>query len=43
VLVTNCYMFWHKGAILRQFINNKWSYFQHVLQVPVTLSSIIKW
>ena len=20
---TNCHMFWHEGAILRQFINNK--------------------
>ena len=42
VLGTNCYMLWQEGAILTEFIRKSVSYVQHVLQVPVALSSIIK-
>jgi len=29
------YMFWHQGAIIREFINNKVLYIRQVFQVPV--------
>jgi len=35
-------MFWLEDAILREFIRNKVSYVQHMLQALVTISSIIK-
>jgi hypothetical protein len=35
-------MFWHQGAILREFINNKESNVQYLFQALITLTSIIK-
>jgi len=42
ILSTNSYMFWYQGAIRRQFITNRGSYVQHVLQMLVTLSFVTK-
>jgi hypothetical protein len=41
ILGTNYYMFRHQGAGLKEFTNNKGSYFQHVLQVLVVSIFII--
>jgi hypothetical protein len=35
-------MFRHQGAIFTQFITHKHSYVQHIIQVPVTLTFIIR-
>jgi hypothetical protein len=43
ILGTNCCVCWLEGAILREFIKNKRSYVQHMLQAPVTISCIIEW
>ena len=42
ILDTASYMFCPRDAILRQFIKNRGSYVQHVLQVLVTLIFITK-
>ena len=35
-------MFWHQGAILREFNNDKGSEVQHILPVLIALTCIIK-
>jgi hypothetical protein len=35
-------MFWHRGAIIREVINNKGLYVQQIFQALVDLTSIIK-
>jgi len=42
ILGTNCHMLRHVGGIFRTFINNKGASDQHVLQVLVVLTFIIK-
>jgi hypothetical protein len=42
MLRANSYMFWHKGAILREFNNNKGSEVQHVIPVLIVLTCIIQ-
>jgi len=39
ILHTN-YVFQQHGAIFMEFITNKWSYVQHIIQGPVTLTFI---
>ena len=41
ILHTN-YVFQHQGAIIMEFITNKGSYVQHILQLPITLTFIIR-
>jgi len=42
ILHTNYYKFQHQGALFTGFTNNKGSYVQHILQVPVALIFIIR-
>jgi hypothetical protein len=42
IVSTNSCMFRHKGAIFREFIKTNGSYVQHVLQIRVTISCIMK-
>jgi hypothetical protein len=42
ILDVNFYMFWHQGAIIREFIDSMGLYVQHIFQALVAVTFIIK-